>query len=146
MSRTDQSSPIDANAAGTGGDQWPTHEHLAETALLQAQKLVEELGSVGLAKHAVEAVGEAMTAMTSEPRQSGLAKALKFESYALLLAASSAVPSNDGNHWYLTSLSDGTWAAWNDSSLEAERHYSSLDEALANVPHDEQCSGSSLLG
>jgi hypothetical protein len=56
------------------------------------------------------------------------------------------VPANDGSHWFVTKVRDSAWAIWNDQQFEAERLFSDRDEALASVPHDDQFTGSSLLG
>lgn len=143
------SSPIDHPvdpSKPTAASEWHGHEHVAETAKLQAQKLVDELGSVALAKHAVEAVGEAMNTITTERREEALAKALGFASVSSLMDASEPVTSNDGHHWQLTRISDTAWAVWNDFAFQAERQFSDRDEALATVPHDDTLSGTSLLG
>ena len=139
-SSTDPRSPVPAT------NNWTTHEHLADTARVKAQQLVEEIGSVGLAVHAVEAVGEAMVAMTNDDRQVNLAKTLGFASVEELQNASVPVPANDGNHWFVTKVGDGAWAVWDDLRFQAERHFSDRDEALASVPHDDEFTGSSLLG
>ena len=129
--------------------QWKDHEHIPAAAVQQAQNLVDQLGNAEMAKEAVDMVagdhkGEAQ--LTEDETRKALAKALGFESYDSLLAASQHVNSNDGLAWYLTSLPDGSWAAWNDVQLHLDRHYASREEALLNVPHDAECSGSSMLG
>lgn len=126
--------------------EWPSHEHVSETAKVQAQRLVEELGSVGLAKHAVEAVGEVISAIPAEDRQKTFSQSLGFSSFEEVNQASAEVPANDGNHWFLTSLPDSTFAVWNDHALQADRHYSDREEALASVPHADELSGTRLLG
>ena len=41
---------------------------------------------------------------------------------------------------------DSKWAVWDDQRFQADRHFSDRDEALASVPHDDEFTGSSLLG
>ena len=129
----------------TPASDWPAHEHVAETAKLQAQKLVDELGSVALAKQAVEAVGEAVTNVNHQ-RHEALARALGFDSAASMMRASEPVPSNDGHQWYLTPVSESSWAVWSDFTYLSERQFSDRNEALASVPHEDMFSGTSLLG
>lgn len=138
-SSVDQPTPTPAN-------DWRLHEHVAETAKLQAQKLVDELGSAALAKQAVEAVGEAVSSITSEERQLALAKALGFEDVNTMQQASEPVASNDGHQWFLTHVSETCWAVWSDFNHQSERQFSNRNEALASVPHDATLTGTSLLG
>ncbi len=112
----------------------------------RAQKLVEEIGSVGLAIQAIEAVGEAMTTATNEDALARLAKALGFADVEQLQQTSCPVPANDGNNWFVTKVGDSAWAVWNDQRFQVERHFGDRDEALASVPHNDEFTGSSLLG
>lgn len=139
------SSSVDQPGSAPAND-WRSHEHVAETAKLQAQKLVDELGSVALARQAVEAVGEAVTNLTNDQRQAALAKALGFDNVSAMLQASEEVPSNDGHQWYLTRVSDTCWAAWSDFNYLSERQFNDRAEALTSVPHEATLTGTSLLG
>jgi hypothetical protein len=129
--------------------QWKDHDHIPGSAVQQAQSLVDQLGNAEMAKEAVDMVAgdhKVEAELTEDETRAALAKALGFDSYGSLLAASQHVASNDGLTWYLTSLPDNSWAAWNDVQLHLDRHYASREEALLNVPHDAECSGSSMLG
>ena len=126
--------------------EWPAHEHVAETAKAQAQRLVEDLGSVGLAKQAIDAVGEAVTNITNEEKLATLAKSLGFASPEVLRQASKPEPSNDGHQWFTTELTDCRWAAWNDLHYTSDRQFTSYEEAVASIPRADQLSGTSLLG
>lgn len=119
---------------------WQRHEHTADAAKVHAQQLVDELGSVGLAKHAVETVGE-----ISE-FQSQLCQALRFASFEKLVAKSKSVESNDGRHWFATRLRNNRWVVWSEEDCRVDRHFATEQEALASVPHNDPFSGSSLLG
>ena len=122
-------------------------DHVSGDVAAQAQRLLNEVGSVELAKQAVDVVGNSATPSDDELEHKNLfALALNFESYEQLAAASEPVASNDGLPWRLTPLANDTWAVWNDSQLHLDRHYASREEALANVPHDARFSGSCLLG
>jgi hypothetical protein len=128
-------------------NDWQHHEHIADSAKAHAQQLVDELGSVDLAKHAIETVGEVPKTDSSQPeRQTQLCQALNFENIEDLRAHSSPVESNDGKHWFTTELADHSWTVWRDEEFRTDRHFATRAEALASVPHDEGCSGSSLLG
>ena len=83
---------------------------------------------------------------TDEEAKLNFAKAMGFESFSELMEASRRVDSNDGKDWYLTALPNQTWGAWNDLQLLFERHFASREEALENVPHDAELSGTALLG
>jgi len=126
--------------------KWKNHEQTADTGITQAQQLVQETGSPELAKQAIDAVAESSSLEQETDQQTALAKSLGYRCYSDLLEASEKVRSNDGLQWHLTSLDGGTWAAWNDVQLHLDRHYNCRNEALANVPHDAEFSGSSLLG
>lgn len=128
---------------------WTGHEHVTENVRHQAQKLIDEIGSVDLAKQAVEAVGDVTTLANEATQQEGqvrLANSLGFNTVEELWQASSSVPANDGKNWYITKVGDSSWAVWNDQQFQAERHFSDRDEALASVPHEDQFTGTSLLG
>ena len=130
-------------------NQWKDHEQIPASAMGQAQSLVDQLGNVERAKEAVEAAGggqKAEAQLSEDETRVALAKALGFDSFQSLLAASHHTDSNDGLSWYLTGLPDSTWAAWNDVQLHLDRHYASREEALASIPHNAECSGSSMLG
>ena len=138
-----------SSSAPHSSTEQKANEQVTTSVATQAQRLVDELGSADLAKHAVEAVGAAISRNTDGPGnevEGAFAKAMGFPSFSKLLAASQQVESNDGVDWRLTSLPDGTWAAWNSMQLHLDRHYASREEALANVPHDAEFSGSSTLG
>ena len=137
----------------TNSADWGDHEHVADSAKAQAQQLVEQVGSVDLAKQALDAVGELMQnsadplkSVEQTDRQKNFCQALGFESCEELVQHSSPTASNDGKDWFETELSDGSWIVWNQHDLQADRHFASRDEALASVPHEDKLSGSSLLG
>lgn len=133
--------------------EWGDHEHVSESVKADAQRLVEQVGSVDLAKQAVDSVGQVsanpadpLKSLEKSDRQQNFFHSLGFESRDELFQRSASTPSNDGKHWYETELNDGSWVVWNDEQLQADRHFASRDEALASVPHDDTLTGSSLLG
>jgi len=132
---------------------WGAHEHVADSAKAHAQQLVEHVGSVDLAKQALDAVGETiqnpadpLKSVGQTDRQKNFCQSLGFASRDELILHSTPTASNDGKDWFETELSDGSWVVWNGDDLQADRHFASRDEALASVPHEDTLSGSSLLG
>ncbi len=126
---------------------WQVHEHVAESAKSTAQALVEEVGSVGLAKQAVEAVGAAISNLqTDETRKDTLHESLGFISREDLDRASTPVESTDGQNWFLTELSPHAWVAWNVQQPQIDRHFYNREGALASIPRDVTLCGSTLLG
>jgi hypothetical protein len=112
-----------------------------------AERLVRELGSVDLAKQAVAAVADTIGDLPQTEHQAAFAKANGFGTFAELQKASTAVPSNDGAHWYIVQPSSGSWVVWNEQGLQGEnRQFASREEALASVPHNDDFTGTSLLG
>ncbi len=143
--------PVDnsktSNQALTPHYDWQVHEHVAETAKAKAQELVETVGSVGLAKQAVEAVGEAVDTIAREEKSNGLLhETLGFASREELERASTAVESSDGKNWFLTELPESAWAVWNTQELRVERHFTNREEALKSVPKPEPLTGTAMLG
>ncbi len=132
---------------------WGIHEHVTDSAKSHAQQLVEEVGSVDLAKHAVDVAGEAgknsvepVETIDESDRQRNFCHSLGFESFKELKRRSTSASSNDGKDWFETELNDHSWVVWNEDALQADRHFASREEALASVPHDDELTGSSLLG
>lgn len=141
-----ENAALSADPAPANTEPWHVHEHVADSAKLQAQALVEHVGSVALAKQAIEAAGEAVVHLASD-KNSGVAleEFLGFPSREELERASSPIDSNDGKSWFLTELRDGAWTAWNTQQQLSERQYHSRDEAVASIPHEGPLSGSAML-
>jgi hypothetical protein len=125
---------------------WHIHEHVADSAKAQAQALVEHVGSVDLAKQAVEAVGKAVVHLAGDASSGdALEQSLGFASREELERASAPIDSNDGKTWFLTQLSEGAWAVWNTQQQLSERQFNSRDEAIASIPREDPLTGSSML-
>ncbi len=131
------------------GSNVPTNE-VPQAAVAHAERLVEELGSVELAKHAVDLAKQAVEAVANqgEPNatETELDQLLGYATHQALLDASSPIESGDGKKWYLTHLSDDSWVAWNEVDCKADRHFVTVEEARASVPHVAGFTGSSTLG
>ncbi len=121
-----------------------------EAARAHAERLVEELGSVELAKHAVDLAKQAVEAVAGQGGttcgEAALHQTFGFATHQDLLAASSPLESNDGQKWFITQLADDSWVAWNEIDRKCDRHYVTADEARASVPHEAGFTGTSLLG
>jgi hypothetical protein len=132
--------------ASANTEAWHVHEHVADSAKVQAQALVEQVGSVALAKQAIEAVGEAVVHLASD-KNSGVAleEFLGFASREELESASSPIDSNDGKSWFLTELRGGAWTVWNTLQQLSARQFQSRDEAVASIPRENPLSGSAML-
>ena len=142
---TERSAPSGTPPTPPASDR-QVHEHVAESAKAQAQALVEEVGSVGLAKQAVEALGEAVVNLASnENLNAPLHESLGFASREELDHASTPIESNDGKDWFLTALPQDAWAVWNAQHPKTDRHFNNRDEAIASIPRVDQLSGSSTL-
>jgi len=133
--------------------EWGAHEHVSDAAKAHAQQLVHQVGSVDLAKHALDVMDEViknpadpLKSIDQTDRQMNFCHSLGFESRDELFGRSTATPSNDGKHWFESQLGDGSWVVWNEEDLQADRHFASHEEALTTVPHDDKLSGSSSLG
>lgn len=65
-------------------------------------------------------------------RKEKFAEALGFVDYIELLDLSEVVYVEGDVTWYVTPLSDGRWAAWDDAEIEIDRvsYYRDKDEAL----------------
>ena len=105
----------------TGSQQWPSHEHEASPAQIQAQKLLEQAGSPELAKHAVDA---AAGGGEGSP-QDQFARELGFASYLSLFEDSSLILADADRQWFVTAIRNGEWVLWNDSDLKVAGTYQS---------------------
>ncbi len=145
----DRPLPHDAHAS-TSVPGAPLAGEVPAAAVAHAERLVEELGSVDLAKQAVDLAKQAVEAVASqaEPRATDVEidRALGYESYQALMEASSPLESSDGRKWFITHLPDDSWVAWNEVEHKCDRHYVTAEEARASVPLDTGFTGSSLLG
>ena len=114
------------------------------------ERLVEELGSVELAKHAVDLAKQAVAAVAEQASSTSsetlLHRCLGYATQQKLRDASSPVESNDGKGWFLVQLPDESWVVWNEVDYKADRHYLTDEEARASVPHEAEFTGTSLLG
>jgi hypothetical protein len=127
-----------------------TAANVPEAARTQAERLVEQLGSVELAKHAVDLAKQAVEAVAEQAgatsSETVLHRSLGFATHEELVDASSPLESNDGKTWFMTHLSDDSWIAWNETDYKCDRHFNTADEARASVPHEAEFTGTSLLG
>jgi hypothetical protein len=127
-------------------EDWHLHEHVADSAKVRAQALVDQVGSVDLAKQAVEAVGRAVVHLASDTSSGDtLDQILGFACREELERASSPIESNDGKTWFLTQLPDCAWAVWNTQQRLSERQFNSREEAIASIPREDPLTGSSML-
>ncbi len=102
---------------------------------------------MGLARHAIEAAGaEPTTDSNLSERQQQLCQSLGFRDMHDLMEHSTPIESNDGKQWFTTELADDRWVVWREEEYRVDRHFASREEALANVPHNDDFTGSSLLG
>lgn len=109
---------------------WSVQEHIAVPVQVQAEKLLDEAGTPGLAKQAVEVAAQQRMPIPASydefARQNG------FNSYLELFEASAPIVAIDGQKWLLTAVSGGEWITWKEQDFTALRRFHSRDEAIAN--------------
>ena len=108
---------------------WSTHEHLADSVSLEAQRLVNMAGSVELAKQAVDAAVEATPGGEHGP----LADELGYPSSAEMLKATITVVAADGCQWRVTLDRRGRWVAWSERHAGVRRYYPAKDDAVEHL-------------
>jgi hypothetical protein len=117
------------NTPATDAEEWHRHEHVAGSAQVEAQKLVDALGSAQLAKHAVDAAAEPTPAASGSRDE--FAKRLGFGSYLEMFESAEPIQDRAGSTWMVTAVGSRT-AVWCERDLTAT-HYKSRDEAVAAI-------------
>jgi hypothetical protein len=107
--------------SSSGAESWQEHEHVVPHIRAQAQKLLDEAGSLDLAKHAVDAPAKPQAAPDSAHDQ--FARQVGFASYLALFEASTPLTSAMGKQWLLTALRHDQWILWNDTDLSIAGTY-----------------------
>ena len=114
--------------------EWTEHEHVAPPLAHHAQKLIDEAGSPGLARQALDAA--AKHAPIGDSRQDEFARRLGFRSYLDLFEASTLVRTAAGKNWRIGGVPGG-WIVWNEIDLAASEVFVTKVAALTQVPeHD----------
>ena len=106
---------------------------------MQAQILLHQAGSPGLAKQAVDAAAERET--MPDFREDMFGRQFGFASRETLLAASTPLIAADGTSWWTTAIEGNRWIVWNQEDMSASQSYATLQEArqslfAANSPAD----------
>lgn len=134
---TDFQSDPPAEGSPAAAD-WKRHEHVAGPVQNQAQKLIDEAGSPGLAKEAINAAAnqhaEKPAPQASASAKDHFARNHGFQSYLDLFEASTTMAQCEGKNWFVTALPAGKWIMWNDQDLQAEQSFDTFEEACARVP------------
>lgn len=94
--------------------EWREHEHVNESAIAAAERLLESAGTPEQAKHVID-VAQNMTADHATPHYD-LATRAGFTSFLELVSASTRLGNDDP--WYVVQLPSGRWLAWNETSLD----------------------------
>lgn len=117
MSRSPKKRKLRSSGPPTPTAEWRDHEHVAEHAQAEAQRLLESTGTPELAKHAIDVAGERQeyTARDDFARRAG------FASFQELLAASAPVTAANGQTWYATPVPNHKWIAWNEVDLRDDQ-------------------------
>ncbi len=92
------------------------HEHVAEPAQRDAERLLDATGGAELAKLAID-VAEARKRTDAE-RQEAFARSLGIGSYEELLRISKQVDARDRRTWHVTPVLSAEWVAWNVEELQ----------------------------
>jgi hypothetical protein len=98
---------------------------------MQAQSLIHQAGSPGLAKSAVDeaAAREAIP----DFREDHFGRRFGFESRPELLAASTPLTAADGTCSWTTAIKGDRWIVWNQQDMSAAKTYSTVEEARNSV-------------
>ncbi len=111
---------------------WTEHEHVSGPLQTHAQQLIDKAGSPGLARQAIESAQQHPPARASA--QDEFARRWGFRSYLELFESSTLVHTAAGKNWRITAVPSGGWIAWNETDLQADRTYSTREEATSQVP------------
>jgi hypothetical protein len=118
--------PVGGSADISG--EWTQHEHVADSAKIEAQKLVDTTGSPELAKQAIDA------AVSAAPKDKDeLALRLGFVSYLDLFEASMLVRSASGESYYVTCDHGGRWLVWSERILDSGKRFATREDAENSV-------------
>jgi|GEM_PF-5658020 len=120
------------HTASAGAETWREHQRLTPPVELQARRLLDEAGSPGRARHAVDAAAKSQPLAASAHDQ--FARQLGFASYLSLFEASTPIQPAAGKQWFVTALRSDLWVVWNDSDLVALGTYPTRDAAERAVP------------
>lgn len=110
---------------------WESHEHVTVEGQLQAQRLIETVGSPELAKHAIDRAQEIQSAPATSDDE--LARQLGYGSFLELFEASSPTDTSNGRHWCVTPTSYGKWVAWDRKNRHVSHEFDSRDAAMEFV-------------
>jgi hypothetical protein len=131
-STNENSSNREHSQQSPGTDRWSSHEHVADSVVAEAQKLVNLAGSVELAKESLKATLEPLP----QAQQVGLAKQFGYDTFEELLAASTVISLADKSIWCVTTDRSGRWAVWNLYAIDEIRRFDSRTDALASIVTD----------
>jgi hypothetical protein len=125
---TKQASTSPEGNAEVPADEWTQHEHVADRAKIEAQRLVDAVGTPELAKQAVDAA-------TSDPatNKEELATKLGFVSYLEMFEASMAVRNLSGQSYFVTCDREGKWLVWNERMLDNGKRFATREDAENSV-------------
>lgn len=113
-------------------EEWLVHEHVSPSVQSQAQKLLEEAGSSGLAKQAID-LAEQEQACEVGVIGFRVTEILRFPKPYLRIENSVPVPSEYSMQWWVTALSNGHWVAWNEESGDVSGEFDSREAAVRFV-------------
>jgi hypothetical protein len=118
-----------SSTPATPTDEWQRHEHVSGPSQIEAQHLVDAVGSAELAKHAVDAAAE------PTPPQGGqrdeFAKRLGFGSYLEMFESAEPIQDRAGATWLVSSV-DTKSVVWSEQDLEPT-YYNNRDDAVAAI-------------
>lgn len=119
-----QATPAFSNPFHDPATEWQRHEHQAEAVLIQAQRLMNEAGTVELAKQALDTVANDREAEMEE-----FAHGWGFETCQSMVESSHAVVSSDAQGWRVVAVHGDEWVMWNEHDLP--HHGFGTDHAAA---------------
>lgn len=124
---TESANKSGQRAGGQASDataKWNEHEHVAENAKIDAQKLVDTAGSPELAKQAIDAASN-----DNAKDKDALAAQLGFDSYLDMFESSTIVTAPSGETFYITGERSGAWAVWSERTLDTGKRFKTMDDA-----------------
>lgn len=124
--------PPGESSSTSSAAHWVEHEHVAPPLEAQAEQLLKNAGSPGLAHQALRAAERHPPAVGTP--QDEFARRWGFTSYLELFEASTLVRSAVGKNWRVVVAPQGGWIVWNETDFRADRTYPTREEAIAQIP------------
>jgi hypothetical protein len=118
-----------SNNPATPTDEWQNHEHVSGPSQLEAQHLVDTVGSTELAKQAVDAAAEPKR--TESEQRDEFAKRLGFGSYLEMFESAEPLQDRAGQTWLVSAVGSKS-AVWSEQDF-TPTYFMNRDEAIAAI-------------